>query len=217
MQANDVGEFRQFLESALGFWRVDVSEFSLSVWWEAMRPYDLAAVRQAFSRHAMNPDGGQFAPKPADVVKMLAGTSNDRALLAWAKVDKAVRSVGSYQTVAFDDLLIHRVLQDMGGWIVLGTKTEDDWPFVANEFENRYRGYAMRGEKPEYPHVLIGMAEAQNTQAGFKSQPPVLIGDAEKAKRVMLGGSVKPMIGFQQMDTHEAEQTLRLVHKRDAA
>src|SRR5260363_262611 len=96
--------------------------------------------------------------------------------IAWANVDQAVRGVGPYQSVVFEDALIHRVLAEMGGWIPLGSKTEDEWPFVHNEFVNRYRGYRMRSETPDYPPVLIGLFEAQNRQSGYSVQPPVLVG-----------------------------------------
>lgn len=215
MRAEELREFRELLEGALAFWGQSVSEFALSVWWQAMQPYGLAAVRQAFSRHAMNPDNGQFAPKPADIVRMLGGTSSDQALQAWAKVDRAVRHIGTYQSVAFDDALIHRVMQDMGGWIALGMKTEDEWPFVAREFENRYRGDAMRGERPDYPPTLIGLAEAHNAKEGFKSVGPILIGDAERAQKVMLGGTNKPAISFTPVSAIEQKATLKLVQAQD--
>jgi hypothetical protein len=137
-------------------------------------------------------------PKIADVSKMLGGTSNDRAQTAWAKVDKAVRHVGTYRSVVFDDPIIHRVITEMGGWISIGTKTDNEWPFVAKEFETRYRGYSMRGERPEYQPVLIGISDAHNSKEGFKTEQPMLIGDAEKAQEVMRLGVDRPMIGFTQ-------------------
>lgn len=170
----------------------------MSVWWEAMRQYDFAAVSQALNRHCINPDNGQFMPKPADVVKMLQGSSQDSALTAWAKVDQAVRKIGPYSDMVFDDALIHRVIHDMGGWQALGNKAEDEWPFVAKEFENRYRGFKSRGELPEYPPILTGISNAYNTNKGFKTKPPMLIGNVDKANVVMLGGTTKPMIGFTQ-------------------
>jgi hypothetical protein len=161
-----------------------------------MKPYDYRAVADALNRHCVNPDSGQFAPKPADVVKMLQGSTQDSALVAWAKVDRAVRSCGTYNSVVFDDPIIHRVIMDMGGWVQVGGKDEKEWPFVAKEFETRYRGYKMRNETPEYQRVLTGIAESQNNRVGHKSNPPVLIGHAEQAKRVMLGGSDNPQLTF---------------------
>ena len=199
MNPQDSGKFATLIGNVYAFYRQDHSEFAINVWWQAMKPYDFSAVADALNRHCVNPDSGQFMPKPADVVKMLGGSTQDSALSAWSKVDRAVRQVGTYETVVFDDPIVHRVLHDMGGWIQLGTKTEDEWPFLRNEFVNRYRGYRMRNETPEYPKTLIGMAEAQNNQDGHKSQPPVMIGDAEAPKRVLVGGSSAPLIGFERM------------------
>ena len=189
MQPNDFTAFRELLAGVHDFYTKDLSEFALSVWWEALKPFDYQAVSQAMSRHITNPDTGQYMPKPADVVRLFGGRTQDRALMAWAKVDRAVRSVGTYESVAFDDPLIHRVIHEMGGWVGIGQKSEDEWPFVAKEFENRYRSYAMRGEVPDYPPVLIGISEAHNAQNGQRTDPPRLIGHAETAELVMSGGT----------------------------
>lgn len=211
----NIDEFEKFHDGMVGvmsFYGKDLSRFALDVWWSALRNYDLAAVTQAFNRWLSNPDQGQFQPKPADVIKMLSGSTQDKAFAAWAKVDRAVRSVGAYASVAFDDPIIHRVIHDMGGWVGLGQKSEDEWPFVARNFENIYRGYSARGEVPEYPQVLIGLAEAYNGQKGFKSDPPRLIGDRLKALSVMEGGrDSAALIGF------SVAPALRLVPGEEAA
>jgi hypothetical protein len=196
MNTADFEAFHEGIVGVMSFYGKDVSRFALDVWWNALKVYDLKAITAAFNRHLMNPDNGQFPPKPADIVKMLQGTTQDSALSAWAKVDKAVRTVGTYQSVVFDDPLIHVVLHDMGGWIALGQKTEEEWPFVAREFESRYRGFKARNEVPEYNRVLLGLSDAANQKNGFKQQPPMLIGNAEKAKQVMQAGEDRVSIGF---------------------
>lgn len=198
MIASEKEKFFLLIADVLAFYAKDFSAFAGRVWWEAMKPFDFAAVADALNRHCINPDTGQFVPKPADVVRMLQGSTQDSAMKAWSKVDKAVRQVGGYRDVVFDDPLIHRVLHDMGGWLSLGTKTEDEWPFVAKEFENRYRGYRGRNEVPEYPQVLLGVAGAENRRGGFATEQPVLIGDAAKARQVMAGGKDEVRLGITQ-------------------
>ncbi|SOD42399.1 DUF6475 domain-containing protein [Nitrosovibrio sp. Nv4] len=199
MQTDDFSKFHEGISGVMGFYGKGVSTFALDVWWNALKGYDLAAVVDAFNRHLANPDAGQYAPKPADIIRMLQGSTQDSALRAWAKVDKAVRHVGTYADVVFDDPLIHRVIQDMGGWIGFGTKNEDEWPFVAKEFENRYRGFRVRSEIPEYPAKLMGIATAHNEKQGFKADAPVLIGNELKARQVLNGGTDKPSIGFKRL------------------
>src|SRR5438132_401555 len=114
--------FQTLMQGVYDFYGKDLSKFALSVWWQAMRPYDFHAVTEALNRHCVNPDAGQFMPKPADVVRMMQGSTQDAALVAWSKVERAVCGVGSYQSVVFDDPLVHRVVYEMGGWIALCAK-----------------------------------------------------------------------------------------------
>ncbi|WP_454731478.1 MULTISPECIES: DUF6475 domain-containing protein [Cupriavidus] len=194
MTPQDIPRFTTLVSNVYAFYRADFSEFAGKVWWSAMLPFDIDAVQEAFNRHCVNPDAGQYLPKPADIVRMLQGSTQDSALQAWAKVDRAIRTVGTYRSVKFDDGLIHRVVMEMGGWIEIGRKTEDEWPFVRNEFVNRFRGYRMRNELPEFPPHLIGMTEAQNSKAGFSFEPPLLLGDPYKALAVGRAGTDVPLL-----------------------
>ena len=219
MQQHEFDAFSEMLQAVAEYCGKPLSPGVIAIYWQGLKDLDLPAVRHALNAHVQNPDTGQFMPKIADVRRMLGGTTQDSALRAWAKVDKGVRHVGPYASVAFDDALIHRVLHDMGGWVGLASKTEDEWPFVAKEFENRYRGYAMRNERPEYPPALTGITEAENVRRGLRSDPPRLIGDASKAEAVMQGGTSRPLIGFATASAAAAEaaQPLRVIDGRSAA
>lgn len=192
------------------------SDGLIALYWQGLKGYDFAAVREAIGKHLANTDTGQFMPKIADIIRMMQGTSLDSALSAWAKVDKAIRQIGPYETVVFDDAIIHKVLHDMGGWLSLGTKTEDEWPFVAKEFENRYRGFKSRNERIEYPSKLIGLFEAQNAKEGRVVAPPMLIGDASKAREVLqLGVTGGSLLGLTRMEFAETKTAPALMDKSD--
>lgn len=200
MTENDQEKFKEGLCGIYAFYDKELSDFALEVWWNALKNYDLKAIVSAFGRHMINTEAGRWLPKPADIVRMLAGSSQDAALVAWAKVDQGVRRVGTYVDVVFDDPLIHRVLHDMGGWIAMGYKTEDEWPFVAKEFENRYRGFRERSDIPDYPQKLIGIANAHNESQGLPLQPYVMIGDEKTCNQVLAGGSNKSIVSFTQSE-----------------
>jgi len=194
MNASDRKGFFALLANVHAFYGKELSEFAGSVWWEAMAPFDFAAARAAFNRHAVNPDAGQFMPKPADVVRMLQGGTADQAATAWSKVDRAQRCVGPWQDVVFDDALIHRCVMELGGWAWLGQQTEKEWPFIARRFETLYRGYRMRDELPDYPPVLAGLANQHNAHEGRAQAPPLLIGDATRAAKVLAVGGTVPLL-----------------------
>lgn len=196
MDQSEFGNFRDGLAGVYSFYDKELTQFATDVWWTALKDFDLNAVTDAFGKHLLNTESGKWIPKPADIIRMLQGSTKDSALVAWSKVDKAVRHVGCYSDVVFDDPIIHRVINDMGGWIQFGTKTEDEWPFVAKEFENRYRGFKERSEVPECPGVLIGIYNSENMRQGMKLQPAVMIGDKEKCEQVMNNGTNKPLLEF---------------------
>jgi len=192
MQQSDFDDFFAVMEATAQLYGKGITATVAKLWFRALESYDLAAISEGLSRHMQNPDTGQFMPKPADIVRMLGGTTQDSALLAWSKVDRAVRSIGTYESVVFDDPIIHAVLADMGGWIALGGKTETEWPFVAREFENRYRGYRTAGKINSYPPVLAGITQAQNEPHGMPAPEPVLIGDKQQAMLTREHGRDKP-------------------------
>lgn len=188
MHATDRAAFGRLLHSVYAYYRQQCSEFALQVWWQAMQQYDLETVRETLGRHATNPDNGQFLPKVADVVKLIQGSTLDAAQLAWTKVLNAIASVGTYETVCFDDPIINAVLSDMGGWILLGQVDVEELPFKAREFEQRYRGYKTRGGASAYPRSLPGIFDQGNGAQGYGLREPVLIGDTEKARLVYTQG-----------------------------
>lgn len=201
MTRQDEAKLIAGLTDVYGYYRVDLTPGTIRTWATAMNAYSVDAVLDALGRHAMNPDTGQFVPKIADVVKMISGSTKDAALIGWSNVDKAVRQVGPWQSVAFDDPIIHRVIHDMGGWVKMatGAATEKDWVFVGNEFENRYRGYLIRSDLGEFPSVLVGQTAVHNATCGGPLPVPMLIGDPQAAMQVVAGGVANARVGMTRM------------------
>lgn len=189
MNHEDKKAFARLLTDALAFYGKDVTLFSLDVWWEACQPFEFSLVRRAFTRHAMDAERGQFAPKPADLVRQLSGTSSERAALAWGRaIDEAAR-IGAYTDVAFDDPAIHATIEDLGGWPKFCRGEVKDLSYLQHRFCESYKAYAGRGEF-DFPRVLHGdrSPDEMYLRRGLPAPRPVLIGDPVKAKLVMQGG-----------------------------
>lgn len=190
MQQSDFSKFAAMMLAVGEYYNRDISESLTRIYWQGLKQYDYQAISKAAQQHMANPDGGQFFPKIADFTRHIGGGNADRALIAWAKVDKAIRTVGDHRSVVFDDAIIHAVISDMGGWIDFGMCGLDDWPFKQNEFLKRYRGYIERGDVGEYPAKLTGRADMHNRQLGLENEKEtVLIGDQSKAIEVLQLGS----------------------------
>lgn len=189
MQEQDKAKFSTLVTEVLAFYGKDVSRFAMSVWWEACKGFDFEQVAKAFNAHAIDAERGQFPPKPADVVKALQGTRTDRARMAWGKAFDAMQRVGAYQSVAFDDPVIHAVLEDLGGWMKVCRSDMEQLSYLEHRFCEAYRAYVGRPDVA-YPAKLLGEFEMVNRHEGRKVAPPVLIGNPQKAAEVLrLGGS----------------------------
>lgn len=117
MNAQDKLRLIDVLTAAFSIYpNVKLTPMATELWLAALDPFDIRAVQEALSAHVRNPDVGQYPPKPADVVRHLQGASGESAAWAWAKVDRAARTVGGYASVAFDDPAIHLAIEGLGGW-----------------------------------------------------------------------------------------------------
>lgn len=203
MQASEIDKFQTMLADVMAFYRQDVSSFALHVWWQACQAFDLEQVRRALTAHAMDPERGQFAPKPADLVRVLAGTATDRAAIAWGKAYEAMSSVGAYTDVVFDDPAIHAVVEDLGGWPKLCRTEIKELSYLQHRFTESYRAYAGRGQF-DYPRRLAGdrSPDSDWLKAGLKLPRPALVGNSDACKRVYQAGNVagKTAITFVPME-----------------
>jgi hypothetical protein len=183
MQATDRTKFLEVLAGVHDFYGKEMSAFAGQVWMQAAHGFELEQVTKALSAHLMDPERGQFMPKPADIVRQLQGTATDRSLIAWGKVLDAISRVGAYQSVVFDDGAIHAAIADVGGWASICRTTNDELPFLQKRFTDLHKAYTNRG-KFDYPSRLMGEHELTNRLNGRPVAQPYLIGDADKAQKV---------------------------------
>ncbi|MFN7153844.1 MAG: DUF6475 domain-containing protein [Acidovorax sp.] len=190
MNESERRDFGQLVKDVMAYYRQDTSAFLLTVWWNACKPFELEQIQQAMQRHMTDAEHGQFAPKVADMARMLVGTATDRALVAWGKVHEAMSAVGAYQDVVFDDPAIHAVIEDLGGWVKVCRTDLKEVGYLQHKFCESHRAYT-RLPSFDYPRKLGGAADgsAQYARFGLPPPKPVVVGDIEKARQVMRLGS----------------------------
>jgi hypothetical protein len=188
MQPSEKPKFLEVLAGVHDFYGKELSSFAATVWWQAVSGFEFEQATKAISAHLMDPDKGQFMPKPADLVRQLHGTQADRSLIAWGKVLDAIQRVGAWRSVILDDSAIHAAISDMGGWQAVCRSEVDALPFLQKRFTDLHRAYSARPNSA-YPPSLTGDFEQRNAVHGHESQPPMLIGDPERAKQVAHGGT----------------------------
>ncbi|GER21282.1 DUF6475 domain-containing protein [Variovorax boronicumulans] len=199
MQPSERLEFARLFADVMAYYRQDVSDFTRSLFWTACEGASLEQVRKAFDWHAKDPEHGQFAPKVADLVRIIAGTHTDRAQLAWGKALEAMGSVGAYTDVVFDDPAIHACIEDLGGWPKVCRTETKELSYLQHRFCESHKAYTGRGQFA-YPRRLSGdrSPDSEYQKKGLKPPRPALIGDAARCKLVYQGGSAagKTVIGY---------------------
>lgn len=185
----DMPRFKNLITDALAFYGKDISTFAISVWWQACERFDFEQVSRALTKHAMDPEHGQFPPKPADVVRQLVGTSTDRSAIAWGKVHEAMGRVGAYTDVVFDDAAIHAAIEDMGGWPKMCRTELKDLGYLQHRFCEAHKAYVKRGQF-DYPRRLNGdrSPDSEYLKIGLKPPRPAVVGDETQARLVYRGG-----------------------------
>ncbi len=191
MKATDAEAFAAILASIAQLYGKSFSKHLSDIYWNLLEPYSLSELEIALKAHLRNPNGGQFFPKPADLIRHLEGGSGTKALQAWTLVERAIRQIGTYQSLAFEDPLIHAVIEDMGGWVKLCAISLKELPFCSLEFQKRYEGLVHKAPH-RYPSYLPGVIECQNSSKGYAVSEPLLIGDLPKTQAVIQGGSPLP-------------------------
>lgn len=114
----------------------------------------------------------------------------DKAIIEVGKVLEAVRKHGAYSSVVFDDPMTQAViLRTYGGWPRLCM--ECDTKGFRREFARTWAAYCRQGIG-EFGH-LPGIFENSNRRNGFLEhiEPPILVGNQEKARAIWEQGNKK--------------------------
>jgi len=174
MKPTDISQFAMLMAGLGKLYGKTISEDLSELYWNSLQAFSWEEINRAVKRHVNNPATGQFMPKPADITRHIIGSAENMALRAWSKVSGSLRSVGAYDSVEFDDPVIHAVILDMGGWIQLCHADIKQLTFLAIEFQKRYRGY-LENPVCHYPPYLMGMIEKDSHLQGLKLLAPVKI------------------------------------------
>lgn len=202
MRQSDKPNFVILLTDVMAYYGKDASSFMLDLWWDACQNFEFEQVAKALNIHAKDAERGVFAPKVADMVRVLSGTTTDRAALAWGKVLEAISAVGAYQDVVFDDPAIHASIADCGGWMKVCRSDMSELSYLQHRFCQSHKAYVGRGEF-DYPRVLNGdrSPDSEYLKRGIPLPKPALVGDKERARQVyQLGTNGSTKISFQPIE-----------------
>ena len=162
----DKKQFAQRITALSALFDREISEAVIEMYWVALDPYGDEETERAFQEAARR---CKFFPKPAELIELIEGSSEDREALAWHALLIGIARVGSKSSVRFSDPAIHSVVETWGGWIQVCSMTARDLQFREKDFKELYRMHSRRDSHPEY---LVGRTEADNRKRGFLDRIP---------------------------------------------
>lgn len=152
-------EFRTCVYALFASLGGECSDAALLGYWIALKDMTLDQVQQA-CYHAMKTS--RFVPKPAELREAIFGKEDDRALMAWGDVQKAI-PLGAYRHIDFGDKLINAVVRNLGGWPnFVGRLTDaeaEKWLRI--EFLKCYANLYASGVNGEMCQPLPGLSQAE--------------------------------------------------------
>lgn len=157
----DKKAFMEFMNLEGEIHKKELSELIIETYWKILAPFTDEECKKVFLEIVKY---SKFFPKPYDLLIRLEGKQGDRAIQAWLATRKAIKEKGYYDSVKFDDPVIHSVIQAMGGWMQLSEELPasfEDSQWYEKEFIRLYNLFSRKWDHPKY---LMGCFEIESNE-----------------------------------------------------
>lgn len=177
-------EFADLIKALAEIWETPMSPVKSELYFKALEDLTIEQVKRAVYQIIKSRTFASM-PKPGEIREAIEGTKQDKATEAWLLLDYAVRYIGHWSSVQFDDSVIHSVVEAMGGWEYLCTAENSKWKWKRKEFENLYPIMAKRTSHSEF---LLGETARMNMVSGYENciPKPVIVAAGNIEKIMML-------------------------------
>ena len=166
----------------------EAGEFKIKIYAKALEDIPVEDIERAAWDIIQTRTTASF-PKVAEIRERLKGRTEDIAVIALDKLERAMARIGAYKSVQFDDPLIHACVSSLGGWPRLCQMDLDEWKWVKRDFEKIYRAFATRPlDSLQIPERLAGIAELSNDSHGFRDATPQIEYVGDKGAQPLLEG-----------------------------
>jgi len=188
----------RYLNAFMSVWSihktVEPTQVVLDSYWKALEDFNIDQVEQSFG-YALK--SLQWFPKPVELRNFIETGPGDVEDIAQIEADKvvgAIRDIGFYESVVFDNPVTMAVIaKGWGGWMKICEMRDDEIKWFRKDFVKIYKAYSNQGVK-QYGH-LIGFHEDNNWEKYPEHlRDPILIGDETKAQKILENKENKPKL-----------------------
>ncbi|MEW6481881.1 MAG: DUF6475 domain-containing protein [bacterium] len=191
MTKKDLKRFIELMGILAEAFSQEVSKEKIQIYFVALQDLSIDDIEQAVWRLVNTRTTATF-PKVAEIRQAVKGKEEEKSLQAWTKVYEMMGNTGGWQSVIFDDPIIHKVIENMAGSWFRFCEIKTPTSFLQKEFEKLYC-FFLKMPLNEYPKILLGYFDWNNMQNGYYQEPQHCIDyhqDRKKALSVQ-GGTIK--------------------------
>lgn len=142
------------------------------LYFNSLRDFPMEKVKESFNRHIRE---SKFFPKVSELIELLEGNKEEKALIAWTTFRDTIRHQGGDRSVIFTDPKITWIIKSYGGWIKVCEMETKDLDFMRLGFLKAYNN--IRDGLPQ--EKLTGRFEWENSVRGYLDYipKPLVIGE----------------------------------------
>lgn len=193
MTRQDVSRFASSLTAVAALYGQELIPQVVEIYFRTLEKFTIDEVEQGISKACSS---CKFFPKPVELIDCITGgTGNlaDKAMVEACRVLEAIKSIGSYSTVCFDDPVTQAVIvQQFGGWAKFADLLVDSEKWFIKDFTSGYQAFARQNVR--HYGALPGISSGQNALTGRQhDEKPIYIGDVEKAKAIHAQGKLNAL------------------------
>ena len=147
-------EFATALTVVAALYNHSISSEVMKIYYEVLKQFEIKDIKKALARHV---ETSKFFPKPSEIIEIINPPEDLdlKAEGAWLKLREGIREHGYYNSIEFDDPVIHSVIRSMGGWPRVSDREQDTW--MKKEFIDTYK---ILLRKDSHPERILGVLES---------------------------------------------------------
>ena len=193
MNAQDMPRFASSLMAMATVFDKSITPQVTEIYFRTLEKFTADEVEKGISKACSTL---KFFPKPVELIDCISGgTGNlaDKAMVEACRVLEAIKNIGTYKTVCFDDAVTQAVItQQFGGWAKFGDLLVDSEKWFIKDFCMGYQAFARQSVR--HYGALPGLSQLHNAHTGRERKEDVVyIGDVEKAKAIHAQGKLEEL------------------------
>ena len=182
MDNKDETAFAELLAACAEIFDKNISATGTELYFQALKEFSIEDLKGAIGKIIATRTYASM-PKPGEIREAIMGKEGDQGMIAWQKVDEAIRKHGAYDTVVFDDPKIPVVIDLMGGWVQVAHADNEAHKWNGINFQKHYAAV----KSPRTNRILPGVHDQHNIAKGFPEQKVVQIGERKPLKQIQGG------------------------------